>query len=120
MMVGEKINMSNHLTMTDVAVNCLLKRKREVEFKKLWTEVAKTMKIPEEKMLQKKSQFYSELMLDNRFASLENNKWDLRNRRKFEEVHIDTSDIEIEEDEDDMIDPVDDSGLDIPSGEDAY
>ncbi|MBR2067036.1 MAG: DNA-directed RNA polymerase subunit delta [Solobacterium sp.] len=112
--------MSNHLTMTDVAVNCLLKRKRELEFKKLRTEVAKTMKIPEEKMLQKKSQFYSELMLDNRFASLENNKWDLRNRRKFEEVHIDTSDIEIEEDEDDMIDPVDDSGLDIPSGEDAY
>lgn len=110
---------TNNFSMTDVAVNCLLKRKREVEFGKLWTEVAKSMKIPEEKQKKKKSQFYSELMLDNRFASLENNKWDLRNRRKFDEVYIDTSDIELD-DEDDVIEPNDESGLDLPSGEDAY
>ena len=30
-------------TMTDVAYDCLSKRKREVEFVKLWTEVAKSM-----------------------------------------------------------------------------
>ena len=110
---------TNNLSMTDVAVNCLLKRKREVEFGKLWSEVVKSMKIPEDKQKKKKSQFYSELMLDNRFASLDNNKWDLRNRRKFDEVYIDTSDIDLE-DEDDAIELNDDSGLDIPSGEDAY
>ena len=82
--------MSNNLAMTDVAYNFLSKRKREVDFTRLWDEVAKAMKIPEDKVKKKKSQFYSELMLDNRFASLDNNKWDLRNRRKFDEVHIDT------------------------------
>ena len=75
-------------SMTDVAFSILGKRKKEVEFAKLWTEVAKQMKVPEEKQRKKKSQFYSELMLDSRFAALEGNKWDLRNRRKFEEVHI--------------------------------
>ncbi len=110
--------MTYNQTMTDVAYSCLSKRKKEVEFGKLWTEVSKTMKIPEEKMKRKKSQFYSELMLDTRFASLDNNKWDLRNRRSFSEVHVSTSDIEIDDDETD--EPIDDSGLDIPSGEDAY
>jgi DNA-directed RNA polymerase subunit delta len=110
--------MSYNQTMTDVAYNCLSKRKREIEFAKLWTEVSKTMKIPEEKLKRKKSQFYSELMLDNRFASLENNKWDLRNRRKFDEVHVNTSEIEIDDEENDEL--LDDSGLDIPSGDDAY
>ena len=74
--------------------------------------------IPEEKLKRKKSQFYSELMLDNRFASLNNNKWDLRNRRKYDEVHVDTSDIEIDDEDSDEL--IDDSGLDIPSGDDAY
>ncbi len=110
--------MSYNQTMTDVAYIYLSKRKREIEFAKLWAEVSKTMKIPEEKLKRKKSQFYSELMLDNRFASLDNNKWDLRNRRKFDEVHVNTSEIEIDDEEND--EPIDDSGLDIPSGDDAY
>ncbi len=110
--------MSNNLAMTDIAFNFLSKRKREVEFGRLWDEVAKVMKFPEEKLKKKKSQFYSEMMLDNRFASLDNNKWDLRNRRKFDEVYVDTSDIEIENEESD--EPIDDSGLDLPSGDDAY
>lgn len=110
--------MSYNQTMTDVAYTYLSKRKREIEFAKLWAEVSKTMKIPEEKLKRKKSQFYSELMLDNRFASLDNNKWDLRNRRKFDEVHVNTSEIEIDDEEND--EPIDDSGLDISSGDDAY
>ena len=73
--------MSYNQTMTDVAYNCLARKKKEVDFIKLWGEVAKIMQIPEEKLRRKKSQFYYELMLDTRFASLENNKWDLRNRR---------------------------------------
>ena len=110
--------MSYNQTMTDVAYNCLARRKKEVDFIKLWGEVAKIMNIPEEKLRRKKSQFYSELMLDTRFASLEHNRWDLRNRRRFEEVHVNTSEIELEEDEPE--EPIDDSGLDIPSGDDAY
>lgn len=111
--------MSVSQSMTDVAFQCLSKRKKEVEFLKLWTDVSKQMQIPEEKLRKKKSQFYSELMLDSRFASLEGNKWDLRNRRKFEEVHIDTSDIVMDDDED-MDDQIDKSGLDLPTGDDAF
>lgn len=110
--------MSVSQSMTDVAFKCLSKRKREIDFVKLWSDVSKQMAIPDEKMKKKKSQFYSELMLDSRFASLEGNKWDLRNRRKFDEVHIDTSDIEFDDDEID--EPLDKSGLDLPTGDDAF
>jgi len=110
--------MSYNQTMTDVAYNCLSAHKMEMEFLKLWNEVAAIMEIPEEKQRRKKSQFYSELMLDNRFASFPENKWDLRNRRKFEEVHIDTSEIELEDDEEE--EQLEESGWDVPSGEDAY
>ena len=91
--------MSGKETMTDVAYNWMSKRKKEVDFLKLWNTVSEQMQIPEEKQKRKKSQFYSDLMLDNRFASLGGNKWDLRNRRKFDEVHVDTSDIELEDDD---------------------
>ena len=94
------------------------KRKKEIDFAKLWAEVSKQMSIPEEKLRKKKSQFYSELMLDSRFASLEGNKWDLRNRRKFDEVHIDTSEIAM--DDEDLDETLDKSGLDIPTGDDAF
>ncbi|MBR2810077.1 MAG: DNA-directed RNA polymerase subunit delta [Solobacterium sp.] len=110
--------MSSNQTMTDVAYTCLARKRKEIDFLKLWNEVAKIMEIPAEKQKRKKSQFYSEMMMDSRFASLNNNKWDLRNRRKFEEVFVDRSEIELEDDEPDDI--IDDSGLDIPSGDDAY
>ena len=110
--------MAYNLTMTDVAYNFLAKRKKEIEFAKLYQEVVKTMSISPEKQSRKKSQFYSELSLDNRFASLSGNKWDLRSRRKFDEVHIDTSDIELEDDIPE--DEVEDVGLHLPRGEDAY
>ncbi|MCI6271367.1 MAG: DNA-directed RNA polymerase subunit delta [Erysipelotrichaceae bacterium] len=87
-------------SMTDVAYEYLSKRKKSVEFLKLWNEVNLVMSFPENKVASKKAQFYSELMLDNRFASLEDNKWDLRNRRKFDEVFIDTDAIIIDSDDD--------------------
>lgn len=110
--------MSYNQTMTDVAYDCLLKGKKEVGFLQLWNEVASIMSIPEEKQKRKKSQFYSELMMDNRFASFPENKWDLRNRRKFEEVHVDTSEIELGDDDEE--EQIEDESWDVPSGEDAY
>ena len=110
--------MSVSQSMTDVAYQCLSKRKKEIDFAKLWAEVSKQMSIPEEKLRNKKSQFYSDLMLDSRFASLEGNKWDLRNRRKFDEVHIDTSEIAM--DDEDLDETLDKSGLDLPTGDDAF
>ena len=85
--------------MTDVAYNYLSKRKRAMYFLKLYEEVVKKMEIPENLQKKKRAQFYSELMLDNRFTSLKDNKWDLRARYTFDETHIDTDAIEIDDDE---------------------
>jgi len=106
-------------TMTDVAYRFLSKRKKEVEFQKLWTEVAEAMDIPEEKKSRKKSQFYSELMMDSRFASFADNKWDLRTRRRFEEVHIETKDLELDDEDGETLRD-EETGLDLPKGDDAY
>jgi DNA-directed RNA polymerase subunit delta len=111
--------MTNILTMTDAAYNCMCKRKKEIEFPRLWEEVCRMMKIPAELQARKKSQFYSELMLDNRFASLKGNKWDLRSRRKFEEVHISTDELALDGD-DDETETEEDDGIDIPKDEDDY
>ncbi|MCH4013922.1 MAG: DNA-directed RNA polymerase subunit delta [Solobacterium sp.] len=99
-------------TMTDVAYDYLAKRKKEVEFVKLWQNVCKTLDIPEDRQRRKKSQFYSDLMLDSRFASLEGNKWDLRHRRKYDEVHVNTDDLSLDDDSDESKDDIDNS-LDI-------
>ena len=99
-------------TMTDVAYEYLAKRKKEVEFVKLWQNVCKTLDIPEDRQRRKKSQFYSDLMLDSRFASLEGNKWDLRHRRKYDEVHVNTDDLSLDDDSDESKDDIDNS-LDI-------
>ncbi len=88
------------------------KRKKEVEFPKLWADVARTMKIPEEKMSRKKRQFYAELMEDRRFASLKGNKWDLRSRRSYSEVMTDS--VLVDDDDTDEYDESED--LDLPKG----
>lgn len=97
-------------TMTDVAYDYLSKRKKGVEFLSLYGEIIEKMNIPENLQKRKRAQFYSELMLDNRFTSLKDNKWDLRSRHTFDETHIDTSAIEIDDDEifeDEIIDDED-------------
>lgn len=99
-------------TMTDVAYNYLAKRKKEVEFVKLWENVCKTLEIPENKQRRKKSQFYSDLMMDSRFASLEGNKWDLRHRRTYDEVHVNTDALSLDDDSDEPRDDAD-NGLDL-------
>ena len=87
-------------TITDAAYEVMSRRKKEIEFSRLWQEVVKMMKIPPEKVNRKKAVFYSDLMLDTRFAALSGNKWDLRNRRSFNEVHdsdLDLDDLDDEE-----------------------
>ncbi len=106
-------------TMTDAAYRCMSQRKTEVEFARLWAEVAEVMHIPEEQLTRKKRQFYNELIEDRRFAALKGNKWDLRSRRKFEEVNSDTADLEDDSDEE-AEENAEDETLDIPNGFESY
>lgn len=82
-------------SMTDMAYDILSGKKRAIQFSKLWEEVSKKLKISNDQV----AQFYSDLTLDPRFASLKENKWDLVERRKYSESHVDISRIELGEDE---------------------
>lgn len=82
-------------SMTDVAYDIISSKKRAIQFSKLWEEVSKKIGVGNEMV----SQFYSDLTLDSRFASLKENKWDLIERRKFAESHVDISKIELGDDE---------------------
>ena len=82
-------------SMTDVAYDIMSKKKRAVAFGKLWEEVSKIYGVSNDKV----AQFYSDLTLDSRFVSLKENRWDLSERRKFEESFIDLSQIELDDDE---------------------
>ena len=87
--------MASAKSMTDVAYDVLSKKKRAVHFSKLWEDVSKICGVSSDNI----AQFYSDLTLDSRFASLKDNKWDLIERRKYEESHVDLSEIELGEDE---------------------
>ena len=110
--------MSTKISMTDAAYSCMEKRKREIEFTKLWDDVAKAMDIPPEQLARKKRQFYSELMMDRRFAAIKGNKWDLRSRRKFEGLHA--ADEDLDDSDDDTEDSDEAEAVDLASDEESY
>ena len=87
--------MASAKSMTDIAYDVITKKKRAVQFSKLWEEVSRLYGVSNDKV----AQFYSDLTFDSRFASLKDNKWDLVERRKFTESHIDLSEIELGDDE---------------------
>ena len=87
--------MASAKSMTDIAYDILSKKKRSIQFSKLWEDVSKIYGASNDRV----AQFYSDLTLDSRFASLKENKWDLSERRKFNESHVDISKIELDEDE---------------------
>ena len=87
--------MASAKSMTDIAYDILSRKKRAIQFGKLWEDVSKLYGASNDKV----AQFYSDLTLDSRFASLKENKWDLVERRKFDESHIDISKIELDDDE---------------------
>ncbi|MDO4198796.1 MAG: DNA-directed RNA polymerase subunit delta [Erysipelotrichaceae bacterium] len=82
-------------SMTDIAYEILSKKKRAFPFAKLWEEVSAETSASNDMI----AQFYSDLTLDSRFVSMKDNKWDLIERRKFEETHIDLSELELDDDE---------------------
>ena len=83
-------------TMTDIAYEVMSKKKRSIPFIKLWTEVSRISGAGEDRI----AQFYSDMSLDPRFVNLKENKWDLRERRKWAESHVDISELELTDDDD--------------------
>lgn len=91
-------------SMTDVAYEIMKKEKTVAVFGQLWQEVSKTLGLSEVQTTNKIASFYSALMLDTRFTLLADNKWDLRERHKYTETHIDTSAILIDDEDEEYTD----------------
>ena len=86
-------------SMTDVAYEIMSKKKKAVPFKKLWEEVIEKAGLDADKASERIAQFYTDMTLDGRFTSLKENKWDLKERHKFEEVYVDLNNYEDDEEE---------------------
>ena len=91
--------MDKNRSMVDVAYELMSKKKKAVNFYKLWQEVSEVKGFDEEEKNEKESLFYTNITLDGRFITVGENNWDLRSRHKFDEVHIDMNDIYTDEDE---------------------
>ena len=113
-------------SMVDVAFDLMKKKKKDVEFAKLYKEVSEIMGFDEAEADERASLFYTNITIDGRFITLGDNRWDLRERHKFDQVHIDMNDIypddqdedeESDENDLDIIDEEEDDGL---SQEDSY
>lgn len=93
-------------SMVDIAFEIMKRKKKPMDFYKIWEEVATAKGYSEEEKKEKESLFYTNITLDGRLITVGENQWDLRSRHKFSEVHIDMNDIyaeeeEVEEEEDD-------------------
>ena len=75
----------------DVAYDYLKTMNHSISFKELWKVVVDQLGYDEAQARKKISQFYTDLSLDARFTSLENNVWDLKSNHKLSEVLFDSS-----------------------------
>ena len=87
--------------MLDIAYDFLSSKSKAVTFKQIWAQVVKQKGLSEDEASNKVSGFYTSLLLDGRFVTLGENKWDLRSRHTFDKVHIDMKDVYGELDSDD-------------------
>lgn len=86
--------------MVDTAFDLLTKKKKAMTFLKIWEDAANEAGLSEQQKEDNIAQFYTDISLDDRFVHVGDNKWDLRSRHTYKEVVIDTSDLLIEEADD--------------------
>jgi DNA-directed RNA polymerase subunit delta len=99
--------MINKKPMMEIAFEVVSSRKKPQEFKKIFKEIAETMKMNEQEQERQISHFYTQLCVDGRFVTLGNNTWDLRTRHTFDKVHIDMNEIYNEEEDEALAKEVD-------------
>lgn len=80
-------------SMLELAHEFMNSKTKAVTFKQIWAYVVKQKGFSEEEANKKVSSFYTSLLLDGRFVTLGENKWDLRSRHTFDKVHIDMRDV---------------------------
>ncbi|MBF0579156.1 DNA-directed RNA polymerase subunit delta [Erysipelotrichaceae bacterium RD49] len=96
-------------SMIDLAFDILTKEKKAMKFLDLWTIVSKEMGFTPSQSDDNIAQFYSDLSIDGRFASLPGNTWDLRKRQSSAHTIVDTDSISVEDENDYVRDDGDES-----------
>lgn len=79
-------------TLIEIAFEFLSSQKEPVTFDQIWDYVKSHSDLSEDALNRKAGQFYTNLLLDGRFAKLENSLWDLKSRHVYDDVHADIDD----------------------------
>lgn len=87
----------------DIAYDYLKQQNHSVSFKELWKVVREQLHFDEKSAANKISRFYTDLTMDGRFATVENNDWDLKSHIHYEEINLQEDD-DSDDDEDVVID----------------
>lgn len=85
--------------MVEAAFSVLEKAQTALPFKELFDQVVAELDLDKVAATKRIAKLYSDITLDSRFLSLENNMWDLKKRHKFDDTIIDTSDIIIDDED---------------------
>ena len=107
-------------SIQEIAYDALKKKRKPVEFKLLWEEVAGIMGLEGGAAQSRMVKFYNSLTLDKRFYQLSGNVWDLSSRHSVETILSSKKkfeDIGDDEELDEYDDEIDDS-LDLPNDDD--
>jgi DNA-directed RNA polymerase subunit delta len=92
--------------MIEVAENLMLRKKTPQPFRKIAQEVSELMGLSEAELNSRLARFYADLTLSGKFINVGGDKWDLKNRQKFE-----VADYQFVFDEDDEVSEVEDIDL---------
>lgn len=73
-----------NMSMIEVAEHLMSRKKTPQSFKKIAQEVSELMGLTEEYLNQRLSRFYADLTLSGKFVNVGGDKWDLKNRQKYD------------------------------------
>jgi len=96
------MDINSKKSMVEVAYELMSKKKKPIDFHKLWKEVYEVKGFSQDQIEEAQSVFYTNITLDGRFITTGENCWDLRGRHKYEDVHIDMNDIYADEEEEEV------------------
>lgn len=97
-------------SLQDVAEKVMRKKKKPIDFRKLWEDVCKEVSFTESEKKSKMAKFYNSMTLDSRFIQLEKNTWDLKSRQSYSKIKVNIESYELEEDELDFEEILDETG----------
>lgn len=105
-------------SMIETAYEVLSQENKAMAFPALWDIVSNRMGFSKQQHDDNIAQFYSDLSIDGRFASLPGNTWDLRTRQSRANTMVDTDSLSVEDEEDDFIPEEDEENENSESSDD--